>query len=64
MVVCGDIAGILSNPISVSLLDSNVEREDIISGNIQNGHDMPMTVFMNNGKSACVVACQMRVPCS
>ena len=52
-VVCGDIAGILNNPISVSLSDSNVEREDIISGNIQNGRDnMPMTVFMNNGKSA------------
>ena len=51
-VVCGDISGILSNPISVSLSDNNVEREDIISGNIKNGCDMPMTVFTNNGKSA------------
>ena len=51
--VCGDNAGILSNPISVSLSDNNVEREDIIrfSGNINNGRDMPMTVYTNNGKS-------------
>ena len=51
-VVCGDIAGILSNPISVSLSDNNAEREDIISGNIKNGRDMPMTVFTNSGESA------------
>ena len=47
-VVCGNITGILSNPISVSLSDDNVEREGIVSGNINdNRSDLPPIIFAN-----------------
>ena len=49
-VVCGDITGISSNPISVSLSDNNREHEDVTSGNTNSdGHTstMPATIFTN-----------------
>ena len=53
-VVCGNITGILSNPISVSLSDNNAVREGIVNGNVNDGRDIPEIIF-TDGKFAHVM---------
>ena len=45
-VLCGELVGILSNPISVSLSDSISERESIIN---DNGSGQPASSNINHG---------------